>query len=250
MRLVIDVGNSHTVFGLWEDAWEHVWRMKTDPQETEDQLASFYFGLAREGSENWRSPQRILCASVVPSLSDAISMFGSKWFDRPVEFLTAATVPNLEIRYSPPTAVGADRLANAVAAKALGLTPAIIVDFGTATTFDAVGKGGEYLGGSILPGPVVAMEALFDRAAKLPKVELAPPKNAIGRTTTESLQSGLVLGYAGAIDNLARRMKDELPEARVVATGGLAGLFAPLCEEVESVEPMLTLDGIRLAFEN
>jgi type III pantothenate kinase len=123
-----------------------------------------------------------------------------------------------------------------------------VVDFGTATTFDAVGTNGEYEGGSIMPGPLVSMEALFARAAKLPTVDLAAPESAIGRDTRGALQSGLVIGYAGAIDTIARRMKAELSDdALVLATGGLAKLFAPLCDEIDEVDEMLTLDGIRLA---
>jgi len=247
MLLVIDVGNTHTVFGIHQMEWTSVWRMPTDPLATEDRIASFFLPLCRERniSPNF---EQVLCASVVPALDELISAFSLKWLEQKAQFLTAESVPNLIVNYKPASAVGADRLANAVAVKANHRTPAIVVDFGTATTFDAVGPDGEYEGGSIMPGPVVSMEALFARAAKLPTVELAAPETAIGRDTKGALQSGLVIGYAGAIDTIARKMKEELSnDALVVATGGLAPLFAPLCEEVESVDEMLTLDGIRLA---
>lgn len=246
MLLVIDAGNTQTVLGLWNgSSWQAIWRMQTNPVATEDELAAFYFSV----SGDIQKPKRCLCANVVPALSDSLARFANKWLGCEIEMLSSETVPNLEIRYEPTSAVGADRLANAIAAKANHRVPAIVVDFGTATTFDAVGPNGEYMGGSIMTGPIVSMEALFMRAAKLPKVELAPPKNAIGHDTKSSLQSGLMLGYAGAIDSLAIRMKKELGgNPIVIATGGLAPLFAPLCEQIETVDENLTLDGIRLAF--
>lgn len=247
MQLVIDVGNTQTVFGIHQMEWTSVWRMPTDPLATGDRIAAFFLPLCREREI---SPQfeSVLCASVVPALDEPIRAFASHWLEKPVKFLTDQAVPNLEIKYTPASAVGADRLANAVAVKAKHRTPAIVVDFGTATTFDALGPDGEYEGGSIMPGPTVSMEALFSRAAKLPTVELAAPDSAIGRNTKGALQSGLVLGYAGAIDSIARRMKAELsPDALVLATGGLSTLFAPLCDEIDEVDEMLTLDGIRLA---
>jgi len=248
MQLVVDVGNTHTVFGIHQLDWASVWRMPTDPLTTEDKMAAFFLPLCRE-KEITPQFESVLCASVVPALDETIQAFAENWLKVPVRFLTAETAPSLAINYRPASAVGADRLANAVAVKAHHRTPAIVVDFGTATTFDAIGAEGEYEGGSIMPGPIVSMEALFSRAAKLPTVELAAPETAIGRDTKGALQSGLVIGYAGAIDTIARRIKRELTdEALVVATGGLATLFGPLCDEVDTVDPMLTLDGIRLAF--
>lgn len=247
MFLVIDVGNTHTVFGIYQVEWTSVWRMPTDPLATEDRIASFFLSLCRERNI---SPafESVMCASVVPALDEPLALFSERWLEREASFLTAASVPDLVINYKPAAAVGADRLANAVAVKANHRTPAIVVDFGTATTFDAIGPNGEYEGGSIMPGPMVSMEALFSRAAKLPTVDLAAPKTAIGRDTRGALQSGLVIGYAGAIDTIARRMKAELSSsALVLATGGLATLFAPLCDEIDEVDAMLTLDGIRLA---
>jgi len=247
MQLVIDVGNTHTVFGIYQVEWTSVWRMPTDPLATEDRIASFFLALCRERRIQ---PvfEDVFCASVVPALDEPLAFFAERWLEKEARFLTAASVPDLVINYEPKTAVGADRLANAIAVRANHRTPAIVVDFGTATTFDAIGKAGEYEGGSIMPGPLVSMEALFARAAKLPTVELAAPETAIGRDTRGALQSGLVIGYAGAIDTIAHRMKAELSEdALVLATGGLASLFAPLCDEIDEVDSMLTLDGIRFA---
>jgi type III pantothenate kinase len=247
MQLVIDVGNTHTVFGIHQIEWTCVWRMPTDPLSTEDRIAAFFLPLCRERNISTEF-ESLLCASVVPALNRPISEFAIRWLKREARFLTADSVSHLKINYSPASAVGADRLANAVAVKANHRVPAIVVDFGTATTFDAIGPDGEYEGGSIMPGPLVSMEALFSRAAKLPTVELAAPEAAIGRDTKGALQSGLVLGYAGAINAIATRMKAELSQdAFVLATGGLAKLFAPLCEQVDAVDEMLTLDGIRLA---
>lgn len=247
MLLVVDVGNTHTVFGVYDAEWGAVWRMPTDPLATEDRIAAFFLPLCRERGMAPRF-EGVFCASVVPALDRPMKEFSRRWLDREPRFLSSESVPGVEIKYAPASAVGADRLANAVAVKAKHRTPAIVVDFGTATTFDAVGPDGAYEGGSIMPGPVVSMEALFSRAAKLPMVELAAPRTAIGRDTKGALQSGLVIGYAGAIDTIARRMKAELSaESFVLATGGLAPLFAPLCDEVEAVDEMLTLDGIRIA---
>jgi type III pantothenate kinase len=247
MQLVIDVGNTHTVFGIHQMEWTSVWRMPTDPLSTADRIAAFFLPLCRETGISTQFVD-VLCASVVPALDQPLRDFAKRWLERDALFLSAQSVPNLKINYSPAQAVGADRLANAVAVKANHRTPAIVVDFGTATTFDAIGPDGEYEGGSIMPGPIVSMEALFSRAAKLPTVELAAPESAIGRNTKGALQSGLVLGYAGAIDTIAKKMKAELSsDALVLATGGLAPLFASLCEQVNEVDEMLTLDGIRIA---
>lgn len=249
MLLAIDVGNTHTVFGLWQKDWRAIWRMKTDAGATEDELAAFYFGLCKESPFDCK-PESVICANVVPSLSMALELFGTKWLNTKIHFLTNETLPSLKICYEPPSAVGADRLANALGAKAKHSVPAVVVDFGTATTFDAIGANGEYIGGSILPGPQLAMEALFAKAAKLPKVEIVPPKNVIGKDTQSSLQSGLVIGYAGAIDSLAKKMKAELGgNPAVIATGGLAKMFAPLCEEIQVLDENLTLDGLLAAHD-
>jgi type III pantothenate kinase len=156
----------------------------------------------------------------------------------------------MPVRYENPREVGADRIVNAVAAMELVGTPVIAVDFGTATTFDCVSDKGEYLGGAIFPGVVVAMEALFSRAAMLHRVELARPRAVIGRTTTQSIQSGMLYGYAGMVDSMVTRIRGELgDDARVVATGGLAGRIAGESSTIERVEPFLTLEGLRLLFE-
>jgi type III pantothenate kinase len=248
MLLAIDAGNTHIVFGSWNGEWKHVWRLSTDAGATEDEIASFFFGL--HDSAHPVKYDKAICANVVPALADTFRRFAERWLGLELNFLTAESLPDLEIRYEPKSAVGADRLANALAVRDKYTLPAIVVDFGTATTFDAVGSSGEYLGGSILTGIQLSMDALFSRAAKLPKIELAAPKAAIGTDTVSTLQSGLVLGYAGAIDTLARRIRTELGgKASVIATGGLAPMFASQCEEIEFVDELLTLDGLRIVAE-
>ncbi|RMG22677.1 MAG: type III pantothenate kinase [Armatimonadetes bacterium] len=247
MLLAIDVGNTNTVFGFWKnDSWQPIWRLSTKTKDTaDDWLASL---LALRGDESL-SVSKALCASVVPSVDEPLAKAIESAFGVRLAFIKPDQVPTLAVEYDPPFAVGADRIANAIGVRAKHGTPAVVVDFGTATTFDAV-TADAYVGGAILPGPALSMEALFLHTAKLPRVAIQKPERCIGKTTTESLQSGLVLGYAGAIDSLAKRMIEELGgAARVIATGGLANLFAPLCATIEAVDPLLTLDGIRLIAE-
>jgi type III pantothenate kinase len=248
MLLAIDVGNTNTVFGFHNGTeWNPVWRLTTRAEATaHDWLAPL---VALSSTAQLQPPSMAICASVVPTVDAALAEAIYDLYRISLQFLGAERVPTLRIEYDAPSAVGADRLANAVAVRQLYGAPAIVVDFGTATTFDAV-REDAYVGGAILPGPVLSMEALFHRTAKLPRVAIKPPPNAIGRTTTESIQSGVVLGYAGAIESLTQRFIAELGgSARVVATGGLASMFAPLCQSIEVVNPNLTLEGLRLVAE-
>lgn len=229
--------------------WLSFWRLPTKLEMTEDSLGATYLTLCREADIPTK-PSAVMCASVVPPLNIVLEHFAERYLNSKIVFLSAEILPDMKIRYEPREAVGADRLANAIAAKAKYPLPAIVVDFGTATTFDAIGPGGEYFGGSIFPGVELSMEALFSKTAKLPRVELRHPVNAIGYSTVTSLQSGLVIGYAGAIDTLIREFKTELGgEAKVIATGGIATLFASHCKEIEEVEPMLTLEGLRVSLD-
>lgn len=250
MLLAIDVGNTHIVTGLFfGDGAPTCWRFPTELTMTEDQFAAMFFTLQEQASIG-QKPSRVVVASVSPSVNHMIERFSQKWLSCEPRFLTSQSLPQMKISYEPSAAVGADRIANALAAKKFYTLPALVVDFGTATTFDAIGSGGEYLGGSILPGVEVSLEALVSHTAKLPRIELVPPKTAIGTTTVQSLQSGVVLGYAGAIDALTRAMREELGgKATVVATGGIAPLFGPLCKEIQEVNPHLTLEGLRIFAE-
>lgn len=248
MLLAIDVGNTHTVFGAWNGSeWVGLWRRTTSRQVTEDQLAVWLKGvcelqqIAFEFDDAW-------CCSVVPGANAALSKLCDKWLGKKLSFLVSGDQVGIKVTYDPPHAVGADRIANALAGLAKHAPPIIVVDFGTATTFDSIGRDGSYLGGAILPGVKLSSEALFDRAAKLPQVEFVAPATALGTTTVHSLQSGIMLGYAGAIDTLAKRIDAEMGGgSTILATGGLGGLFLGISEAITSYEPTLTLDGLVLA---
>jgi type III pantothenate kinase len=225
------------------------WRRRTNVDDTEDQLAGWLGTLFQMSGLPFRI-EGIAVASVVPAMNQNLERLGQKWFEVRPWFLDGRTVPSLAVTYHPPEAVGADRLANAIGALARYRPPIIVVDFGTATTFDVIDAESRYIGGAILAGPALSLEALTGRTAKLPKVELLAPTSAIGRDTTGSLQSGVMLGYVGAINHLAAAIQAELKQpARVVATGGLGRIFSELCDGIQAYEPELTLDGIRLAYE-
>jgi len=248
MLWAIDVGNTQTVLGLHDgQAWRAVWRLATRETGTEDELAATLRTLCDlEGVP--LLADGVIVGSVVPAVNDTLERLSRKWLRQEAKFLRTGHEVGLAVEYQPPTAVGADRIANAIAALELISAPLMVVDFGTATTFDVVGANGAYLGGSILPGPLVSMEALFSHTAKLPQIQLAAPAHAIGRTTVEALQSGIVLGYAGAIDAVAGRIKAELGgEVPVLVTGGLGAQFMDLCLSLNRYEPNLTLDGLRIA---
>ncbi len=257
MLLAIDAGNTHVVVGLHDgNEWKATWRFATNTLGTEDDLQAKLLPLLQRIPGADVPVQKVLFASVVPALNHTLRLFSQKWLQKEPLFLSSENFPNMRIHYDPPSAVGADRLANALAGRELYGAPALIVDFGTATTLDAVDEEGAYVGGSIFPGLEVSLESLFQRAAKLPKVEIVPPPSAIGKNTVESIQSGLVFGYAGAVDALVRRMRAELTASaltdarvKVLATGGLAPVIAPLCEEVDEVVPLLTLEGLRIVGE-
>lgn len=248
MLWAIDVGNTHTVVGLWDgQCWTAVWRRSTNPSETEDELAASLGGLCALTGIPFEA-RSVVCASVVPDANVVWERFSARWLRCEVKFLRSGRDVGLSVLYEPPNAVGADRIANALAALALTEPPVIIVDFGTATTFDVVDSDGAYAGGAIMPGVEVSTEALVGRTAKLPRIELVAPKQALGRNTTESLQSGIVLGYAGGIEAVAKRLAQEVEgKPTILATGGLGALFLDLCPSIEWHEPNLTLDGLRLA---
>lgn len=250
MLLAIDAGNTHVVCGLWDGTqWVRMWRRATCPEDTEDELAAWLRSMFALSGLPWEVDSAV-CASVVPSLESALAEMCRKWLGVELWFLKTGAQVGLEVVYEPPSAVGADRLANAIGALALFTPPVVVVDFGTATTFDVIDAQGRYIGGAILPGVQISSQALFAKAAKLPAVKFSAPETAIGRDTTHSLQSGIMLGYADAIDGLTARICCELGSpARVVATGGLGGQFLGICRRIESYEPLLTLDGLRRARE-
>lgn len=250
MLWAIDVGNTHLVVGVHDGtAWRATWRLASALESTEDDFAARLSSLAGLTGLTMCATG-VIVASVVPSVDETLRRFGKRWLKSDVVFLRSGDQVGLEVTYDPPRAVGADRIANALGALKLVNPPVVVVDFGTATTFDAIDASGAYIGGAILPGVELAMLALAGRTAKLPKVELSAPAQAIGRTTAESLQSGLMLGYAGAIDALAEKFTQELGNDPVlIATGGLSGHFMSLCKMLHRHEPLLTLDGLRLAWD-
>ena len=247
MLLAIDVGNSHTVFGVWDgSSWLATWRHQTDVETTEDELAAWLFQMLSVAAITGKV-SRIACASVVPGMNQILTLLGKKYFDCNILFLTGSSDHGVKVDYNPPNAVGADRIANAIAALAQYSAPIVVVDFGTATTFDVIDKDSVYVGGAIMAGPITSMQSLVSRTAKLPSIDLVAPETAIGKHTTHSIQSGVMFGYAGAIDALVGRIAEELGgKPKVIATGGLGGVFTGLCDSIESYDEMLTLDGIRM----
>ena len=249
--ITVDVGNSDTVVGWFEGReLKGFWRL-TSGRHTADELALTLRGLlAKPLAEHRGDPIGAALCSVVPALtlpwSEALERICGR---APVE-VSAETTPDLKIRYHDRSAVGADRIANAVAARGLYGTPAIVVDLGTATTFDCVSKSGAYQGGAIAPGVGTSAEELFRRAARIPRVELRRPERAIGRTTEESLRAGVLWGAAGQVDALVRRIALEMKGTpHVIATGGWAKVVAPECETVNVVDEGLTLKGMRIVWE-
>jgi len=248
MLWAIDVGNSHTVYGFWSgDRWVADFRLETSARETEDSLAATLKALLDLRGLPFTASDFVV-ASVVPAMNETLTRLAKEWLNVVPKFLTTGEAVGIDVIYDPPSAVGADRLANALGGLAKAKPPMIIIDFGTATTFDAIGASGEYLGGSILPGVRLALEALSSKTAKLPQIEIAAPPSAIGQTTPQAMQSGLVLGYADAIDGLARRFRKELGgHVKVLATGGLGEAFGQICQEIDEYDPYLTLNGLKIA---
>jgi type III pantothenate kinase len=246
--LAVDVGNSDTVVGLFTGPeLAGFWRFTSRPA-TADELGLQLDALSR--AHRWpRALGAVLC-SVAPVLTLPWARALERVIGGPPVEVSYTTAAGLPIQYHDPTAVGADRIANAVAARALYGTPAIVVDLGTATTFDCISRQGAYLGGVIAPGVATSAEELFRRAARLPRVELRRPARALGRTTEESLQAGVLWGAAGQVDALVRRLALEMKGTpAVIATGGLAAIVAPECETINRVDEGLTLKGMRLIWE-
>jgi len=250
--LVIDVGNTNTVLGLYEGAHlEEHWRVATSPQTTTDELGVLYRALFAAQGISYESVGAAIVSSVVPPIDHAVRRACRRYFGVEAEFVGPHSDIGIGVRYDNPLEVGADRLVNAVAAYTRWKQACIIIDFGTATTFDVVDASGTYLGGVISPGLGVSLDALIARAAKLPKVEIKKPDSIMGTNTVAAIQAGTVYGYIGLVDGIVRRILDAHPdiEFRVVATGGLAGLIGQESTFIETVEPFLTLEGLRLIHE-
>ena len=256
MLLAIDVGNTNVTIGVFEgERLVHNWRLAALRERTADELGIFVTRLFEQTNVAAASVSGIAVASVVPPLTRPMEEMCERYFGQSA-LLVDATNAGIPIRYSPAADVGADRIVNAVAAlKKYGQTqtvPIIVVDFGTATTFDVISREGEYVGGVICPGIGISAEALFQRAARLPRVDVRKPAGVVGQTTVHAIQSGLFFGYVAMIDGLVRRIRGEIPggdQAIVIATGGLAPVLADATEAIQHVDANLTLDGLRLIWE-
>ena len=248
--LAVDVGNTNTVLGLYVgDTLQRHWRLTTRRDATSDEVALSVSGLLGAGDPSQAAPA-VIVASVVPSLRFPLRQAFRQMFGSEPLFVEPGIKTGMPILYEVPQEVGADRIVNAVAAYARLGGPCIVVDFGTATTFDVVTAKGEYSGGVIVPGISISAEALFERAARLWRVEIRRPDKVIGKSTAASIQSGLYFGYLSLVDGVIERIEKELgARPRVIATGGLAELFGGGSERIEEIDPLLTLTGLRLIHE-
>jgi type III pantothenate kinase len=250
MLLTIDIGNTNIVWGIFEGSnlLSH-WRLATDPKTTADEYGVLFLNLLARSDRGPELVRGAIIASVVPALTATFETMVESYFHHTPLIVSADMDSGLTLRYKNPQEIGSDRIVNAAAAYHKYRRDLIIVDFGTATTFCAVTHSGEYLGGMIAPGLGISAEALFARAAKLSKVELARPKTVIGIDTASSIQAGLLFGYAGLVDSLIRRMDQELGRSSyVLATGGLASVVAAEASSIQKVEPLLTLEGLELLY--
>ncbi len=253
MLLAVDVGNTEIVLGVFEGAdLRHTWRSSTRPERTSDELALLLRGfLEQRGLDLRRDVTGVCVASVVPDVTGQFREMAAAYLSHEPLVVGPGTKTGVPIATDNPREVGADRVANTLAAFTMFGGPAIVVDFGTSTNFDVVSATGEFLGGVIAPGLQISAGALFGRTARLTRVDLQPPRSPIGRSTVEAIQSGLLYGTAGEVDGIVTRVRAELgaPDATTVATGGLAPVVIPHCRTVDHHEPWLTLYGLRLVYE-
>jgi len=258
MLLAIDVGNTNIVLGVFDGATlVQSWRLQTLRERTSDELGLLVDGLFAHSRIERVKIRGVILGSVVPPLTGTMRHMAERYFGVTAMIVEPGVNTGMPILYKNPSEVGADRIVNAIAAyEKFGKTaagsgrPMIIVDFGTATTLDAVSAKGEYLGGAICPGVQISADALFQRAARLPRIDVRKPASVVGQTTVGAMESGLFYGYVGMVEGLVRRMGDELGgNALCVATGGLADVIAPETSLIQHVDPDLTLDGLRIVWE-
>jgi type III pantothenate kinase len=248
--LAVDVGNTQTMLGLYQgDGLAESWRVATEAERTGDEIAALVARLLELSDLGFEDLTGVVLSSTVPHLVRSYQELADRYAEAPLLVLGPGVKTGIPILYDDPREVGPDRIANAVAAREHYGAPCIVVDFGTSTNFDAVSTAGEYVGGVLAPGVEISMDALFLRAARLTKVDFVAPETVIGKTTASALQSGLVYGFAGQVDGIVRRMREELSDtAPAIATGGLVDLIAPHSETIERVDPLLTLEGLRLVW--
>lgn len=250
MLLVIDVGNSNIVLGIYDgERLLKDWRISTEKSRTTDEYGVLINDLFRLSGISFESVKGIIISSVVPTLTGVLENLSLQYFGFKPYTVGPGIKTGMPIHYDNPREVGADRIVNAVAGYEKYRSALVIVDFGTATTFDYVNKKGEYCGGAIAPGLMISMEALFQKASKLPRVEIVKPPHIVAKNTVNSMQAGIYYGYIGLVDEIVTRMKAESREKpRVIATGGLAGLIAPESRTIEKIEEYLTLEGLRILY--
>ena len=252
MLFTIDIGNTNITFGVYDhdNTLKYHWRIKTDHGRLADEYGIIILGLMRHEMLDFQHIRGVALASVVPPLTAVFEEMTEKYIRQKPLIVGVGVKTGVQIRYDSPRDVGADRIVDAAATFNLYGGPACIVDFGTATTFDAISDKGEYLGGAIAPGVGIAAEALFSRTSKLPRVDLVRPPRAIGSNTVHAIQSGMIYGYVGLVEGMVSRFRAELGEQmRVVGTGGLAQTIAQETDVIQIVNPWLTLEGLRLIWE-
>lgn len=251
MLLTVDIGNTNLTLGLYEgDKLGAHWRLATDHNRMPDEYGLQFLGLLQNAGKTLNDIKGISLASVVPPLTGRVVQACREYLKQEPLVVDAGVKTGIKIRYEDPKAVGADRVCDAVAVMKLYGGPACVVDFGTATTFNAITKEGEYLGGAITAGINLAAEALFTRAAKLPRIDLQVPPSVIGRNTTHAMQSGLLFGYVSMVEGMVTRFRSELGSGmKVIATGGLAEVVAKETKVIDIISPWLTLEGLRLIWE-
>ncbi|MFN8383962.1 MAG: type III pantothenate kinase [Anaerolineales bacterium] len=251
MLLTIDIGNTNLTLGLYEgDKLGAHWRLATDHNRMPDEYGLQFLGLLQNAGKTLDEITGVSLASVVPPLTGRVIQACREYLKQEPLVVDAGIKTGIKVRYEDPRAVGADRICDAVAVMKLYGGPACVVDFGTATTFNAVTKDGEYLGGAITAGINLAAEALYTRAAKLPRIDLQVPPSVIGRNTVHAMQSGLLFGYVSMVEGMVARFRSELgSDMKVIATGGLAEVVAKETKVIDVIAPWLTLDGLRMIWE-
>ena len=251
LLLVVDAGNTNTVFGVWRgEQLERDFRLRTDVERTSDEYGVHLLTLLARAGIEASEVDAVVISSVVPPLHTTLLRLARDYFGQTPLFVEPGVRTGMPIRYDNPAEVGADRIVNALAARELYGAPVVVVDFGTATTFDVVNRKGEYVGGIIAPGILISAEALFAHASRLYRVDILRPERLVGRNTAAAMQAGIYYGYVGLVDGILERLREELPDLKeIVATGGQAEIVASGSRHIRRVEPLLTLIGLRRIHE-